>query len=55
MCLAVLDLLRNSVLSIYQYVLNKKSRKLDSNKTSIESADTVCASLSFNSKQESVI
>ncbi len=55
MYLAVLDLLRNSVFSVYQCVFGKELRKLDLSRTSIELANTVCVLLSLNSKQESIL
>jgi len=54
-CLAALDLLRNSISSIYSCVLDKDSRKLDLSKTSIELVNIVCAQLLFDSKRESIL
>ena len=42
----MLDLIRNSVLNVRQYIFDKEMRKLDLRKTSIELTNLICA-LSF--------
>jgi len=53
--LVALDLLRNSVLSVRSYVLDKNLYKLDLSRINVELANIICVSSLFNSKKENVL